>query len=221
MFKKIKGLFIEDDGKMKSIPEEQLKSTSKKTMPSEEVVSDDFTYSMPSADEKPNPKFVNVLLKAVEANNVEGFDYLEFKQALQNLSAMDMDDQTKYQSALAMAKTMGATSQNLISSANGYLKVLELEEKKFRSATVNRRETQLTGKQNEIKRHEQSISKKQAQIEKLQAEILAHEQSLKKAQSGINNEKAKVDATVQGFMSAYHMVRAQIENDITNMKNYF
>ena len=75
---------------------------------------------------KVNDKFTEVLFSAMERDNQEGFDYLEFKQSLRSLEKMPMDEATRYQSALAMAKTLGANPVLLQQSAAHYLNVLKL-----------------------------------------------------------------------------------------------
>ena len=66
---------------------------------------------------------------------MEGFDYLEYKQSLQSLEKMNMDNQTRYQSAFAMAQTMGAKAKNLIDSAQYYLKVMQKGRKQIPAST--------------------------------------------------------------------------------------
>lgn len=135
-------------------------------------------------------KFINRLLGAIEEHNLEGFDYLEYKQALQNLTNVEMDEETKYKSALAMAKTMGANSQNLIESANHYLEGLKTEEDKFLDAFRNQMSRHTDDNKNQLKSLELSISNKKKQIEQLQKEIEAESKALEEKR--VNAEKSKL-----------------------------
>jgi hypothetical protein len=81
-----------------------------------------------SVSGKVSDKFYDILFGAMEANNQEGFDYLEYKKSLQTLSKMPMDEQTRYASAFAAAQAMGITASKLNESAQFYLNILKSEE---------------------------------------------------------------------------------------------
>ncbi len=233
MFKKLKSLFvIEDENAAKSAPAEKAaapkSSTSKNTAapsspkpsPSNPVGSTPRSAPATPPKGKPDEKFINRLLGALEEHNIEGFDYLEYKQSLQNLGNVDMDESTKFKSALAMAKTMGATSTKLISSANHYLKVLGKEESKFLEAFKNQQTKQVSTRNAEIKKLEEGIAQRKAQIEKLKKEIASGEKALDQRKNNINQAQAKVQATKDSFYHAYHIVSQQIAADLEKMKKY-
>ncbi len=219
MFDKIKGLFFEEDpNAKKSTPQPEA---TKQSAPSKSTSSTPpAQVKIDLSNKKVDGKFVDVLMKAIEANNLDGFDYLEYKQSLQSLSKMEMNEQTKYQSAFAMAKTMGATPSKLIQSADHYLKVLQQEQSKFNQALKNQKDRQITGKEQEIKDSEALILKKQKQIETLKSEIEQHKKSLEKIKGGIHQAASKVEATNRNFQVAYQLVVGQIEKDVKNMKSY-
>jgi len=237
MLKKLKGIFVVDDGTAPA-PQPTAAKTSKPVATKKKATSTPIKETAKSASTtkptstpkspksavpltgKPDAKFVNVLLKAIEANNEEGFDYLEYKQSLQNLNTMDMDERTKYQSALAMAKTMGVTSTKLISSAKRYVKVLEAEEGKFQQALKGQKTKQVQGREDKIKAHEKAIIEKEAQIEKLQKDIKKHKAELEKIKSEIDAASLKVESTNVRFTQAYQSVKNQILKDITNMEKF-
>lgn len=237
MLDKLKSIFIVEEegaGKTKKVVQPtttKVKQRSKKQVSvnpqgsnkdtsSSKESSSPTTSSQPSTQSKPDGKFVDVLLKAIEANNLEGFDYLEYKQSLQNLSSMSMDEKTKYQSAFAMAKTMGVSSGKLIETANHYLKVLKNEEQKFGTALQNQTQTQVVNKEQELKQMEQAIIQKQKQIEQLQKEIEEHKTSLQGRTDVINQAAAKVEQTKNNFIYAFNIVAKQIQKDIENIKKY-
>ncbi len=235
MLKKLKSLFIvEEEVKEKNIPGNKP-SNSKKTNFEAEPKSGDQQKKeklppSPKPDTNPTPrdtnaqpdeKFVNRLLQSLEENNTEGFDYLEYKQSLQSLVDMEMDEGTKYKSSLAMARTMGASPAKLINSAQHYLNVLAKEEKKFQDALKNKHNQVVEGQQQTIKQLETSIAQKQKQIEQLQQEIAKQQAQLEKAKSSIDGEVGKIHSTKAGFYAAYHIVVDQIQADVDNMKKHF
>ena len=92
--KDFKSLFIvPEDESVKAEPKASAtKPSADGKMPAnqpKEVISD-----TPSPG-KINDKFLNVLFSAIEKNNQEGFDYLEFRNSLQSLKEMNMDEATR------------------------------------------------------------------------------------------------------------------------------
>jgi len=228
MFKKLKSLFIlEDENETKKAAEKGQQEVAKTAPPADAaptVSAHDITIDVANttapASGKPDPKFIDKLLKAVEKNNLDGFDYLEYKSSLQSLSGMEMDEATKYKSALAMAKTMGATPDKLISTANHYLKTLQSEKDKFQEALKGQKAKRVTGKENSINKMADTIAKKKQRILDLQKEIKADTAKMEEMKKGINEAVAKVQATSDNFHYAYNVVTGQILNDVENMKAY-
>lgn len=226
MFKKLKSIFIvEDEAFVKNEAAEKEKtSASPQQKVKADVTSKASTTSQssvkPNPNAKPSAKFVDVLLKSIEENNLEGFDYLEYKQSLQSLSKMGMDDQTRYQSAFAMAKTMGATSGNLLKAAKHYINVLDKEKAKFDEAFKQRKVSEVSDRQNRLKGLKESIVNKEKEIKKLQAEIENHKKELDKFNNQIAKSENKLQATSDGFLAAYGSVKNQIVADMDNMKKY-
>lgn len=222
MLKNLKSLFIVEDESDKSKPSNKAKSQTPATnqKPVSTPVPDTVPVQNSTGPGKVSKKFTNVLLGAMDKNNIDGFDFLEYKQALQNLASMNMDDETKYKSAFAMAKTMGATLAQLVKTAQFYLDVLKKEEDKFNVALTNQRSKQIDGKHQKMKQLDQTIQKKTAQIKKLQEEIKQHQQQQQKLKSEIGGAAAKVEATQKDFVASYQHITRQIMKDVENMKRY-
>lgn len=225
MFDKLKKLFVIEDeskeSKDKTSENTEAVETPATSAPAEEVAEVEATvaeYNTPSG--KADPKFINILLKAIEKNNLEGFDYLEYKSSLQGLDNMDMDEETRYKSAFVMAKTMGVTPAKLMQSAKHYVGILNNEEKKFLDALKNQRAKQVTGKEDELKQLKAEVERKKKRIAELQKEIEQTEKQYNTVKGSINKNAAKVEATNDAFMNAYKIVLGQIMTDVDNMKKY-
>ncbi len=167
-----------------------------------------------------NVKFMEVLFGALEKANLPGFDYLEYKQALAQLSTMPMDEATRYKSAYAMAQTMGVTAEKLVNTALHYLDVLKQEEGKFNQSAESQRLTQIESRNSNVKNLNDIIQQKEEQIRKLTGEIEAHKQQLQQTQSEIAQAASKMDQTKSDFGTAIKTITTQISMDINNMKNY-
>lgn len=230
MLKKLKSVFIVEDENVakNNNSSEELKGTTENTQRSSNSQNNNVANNSgevafdttPIDGSTPDPKFVEILLKAIEENNLEGFDYLEYKSSLQSLSKMNMDDATRYQSAMAMAKTMGANKNKVIQSANHYLLILSKENDKFQSA-VSAQKTKITQDQESgIKNIELSIANKKKQIEQLNKEIEIETKKLEDMRHNINSSTAKITETTSKFNYAYKIVSQQIADDMKNISSY-
>jgi len=223
MLKKLKGIFIEeveDKGGSKPAPKKKdtIAPKPKKTATTKSSIKVDT--STPTKLGKPDEKFVDLLLKAIEDKNMEGFDYLEFKQSVQSLAKVETDEEKRFKSAFAMASTMGLTKETLFKSAQHYANVLGSEEKKFKEAFGKQRETQISERENRSTLLEEAIKSKEAQIAKLQKEIAADQKKLDNVEADINKAVAKVESTKERFYGSYHLVLDQIESDIKKLNKY-
>lgn len=167
-----------------------------------------------------NDKFLKVLFDAMENSNLDGFDYLEFRQSLQSLKNIPMDDATRYQSALAMAQTMKATPDQLISSAKHYINKLNDEEKKFGAAMKGQIDQKVGNRQNDVVNLENEIKQKTEQIKKLTMEITQHQQKISKTQAYISEATLQIEMRRKDFLVSYQKVVGQIQEDINSMNTH-
>ncbi|MCB0689380.1 MAG: hypothetical protein KDC53_22735 [Saprospiraceae bacterium] len=223
IFKKIKSAFvIEDEQSPSSTPDHSGgdESSPKDSQPVPTVEESSPVITSDSEEGKINQKFTEILLRALEANNQEGFDYIEFKRSIQNLFKMNMAEDTVYKSAFATAQTLGATPKGLIASAERYLTVLQKEEDKFAVALNNQKTKQIDGGMEAIKNLEQSIGAKRTQIEKLQQEISQYQEKLTEMKSEIESSAQKIASTKSDFVASYTNLVNQIRTDIENIGKY-
>ncbi len=169
---------------------------------------------------KVSNQFMEVLLKAMDRENLDGFDYLEYKRSLSNLQKMDMDEATRYKSAFAMAQAMGATPAKLMETAQHYLNVLKQEHEKFGQALAGQRQKQIGDKEAQLEELAKVIGEKEQQIQKLQAEIADAQKKITNLRGDLENAQAKVANTREDFVASYDNLIGQIQSDIDKMKTY-
>lgn len=169
---------------------------------------------------KTSEKFYDILLGAMEANNQEGFDYLEFKKSLQTLAQMPMDEKTRYLSAFAAAQSMGITHQKLSDSATLYLNVLQSEDAKFQESVNAQRQKQIGNKEKAIEDMEATIKVKGEQIARLTTEIQQHQSDMEKMKEDISDAVVKIETTLSDFHATYTELTGQINKDVENMIKY-
>jgi capsule polysaccharide export protein KpsE/RkpR len=220
MLKKFKSLFIiEEEG---TSPESQT-PVEKSASPQKDVPAPTRSFQVPVGSTGPGKvqdRFLDVLFDALEANNQDGFDYMEFKDFLKSLAKLSMDDETRYKSAFATAQTMGATKEKIVSSAQHYIGILSREQSKFQEALNGQRDRNLTGKQDEIKQLEQTIKNKEAEIEKLKADLEGHRQQISNLEKEINTASEKLVQTANDFEATYQALLGQIELDVKNIESH-
>ncbi len=234
MFDRIKKLFVvEDNDPLKKALEQKSQEEADANASTEEIVPSrpaaksttpqNPTTQAPTAKPtggKVTDKFMNILLGAMDKNNLDGFDYLEYKQSLMSLQNMDMDEATRYQSAFAMAKTMGATPKKLLETANHYLNILKTEEQKFGQALVSQKDKQIGNRQQRLDQLAKAVEHKRKQIAQLTKEIEAHEQETAQIKEQITDSTVKVENTKNNFVVTYQLLTSQIQEDIRKMQSY-
>lgn len=223
MLKGLKSLFfVEDeesnDEKKSSGGSDKKGTASKKN--STELSNSAFLKPSGNGKGQVSKKFSEILLKAMENSNLPGFDYMEFKESLQSLGKMQMDEATRYKSAAAMAKTMGVGSQKILESADHYLAILHKEDEKFRQALISQKQKQIGSKEAKIKELEQSTKAMAQQIKDLEAKMAAAQKEATQLRQQIDGASVKVQQTRDDFVASLNSIRTQILKDIENIKKY-
>ena len=231
-WKSFKNVFVQDDPNAAATQKDEsnnapnydlppMKGDAKTSAPQKVTPSVSFPLSPSGAGGGTvSEKFMQALSGAMEAANLDGFDYFEFKQALANLKNVPIDEPTRYKSAFAMSQAMGVTAGKLQSTAQHYLDVLQNERSKFNQAADNQRNTQVGSKQSEVQNLETMMQQKAEMIQKLTAEIAQHRQDVEKIKTDIAQATVKVEQTQRDFEATYNAVVGQIQADAQNMKNY-
>ncbi|RMG87404.1 MAG: hypothetical protein D6714_02400 [Bacteroidetes bacterium] len=167
-----------------------------------------------------DPKSVEFLTKALEKNNLPGFDYLEFIQSLKALSDLNMDEATAMKSAFATASTVGLTKEKLLQSAEHYKQVLANERQQFEAALQNQLNKRVKGKQTEVEKLKAQIVKWKEQIRKLEEQIERSQATIDNADAHIQNEMEKIERTKEAFEFTFQNILNRIDKDIENMNIY-
>lgn len=165
-------------------------------------------------------KFVEVLASALEKHNQEGFDYFEFRQALKNLAKMPMDEQTRFQSAYAMAQTMGVTTAKLTESAKHYLGVLNSEQTHFAEAHAQQKAKLIGNREDEAKNLEAAMQQKAEQIKQLTQEIEQNRQKSQQIRQEISETTVKIESTKADFEATFASVVGQIQDDVAKIQQH-
>lgn len=225
MFKNLKSLFIIDDseGDKNTSEKDTQKQDKTEIAKPKEVVNNSTSFrtvSSSNVNGAVDVKIVEKLLQAIENNNLEGFDYLEFKKALKALEKIPMDEPTKYRSTFATASTMGVTLDKLLDTVKHYIAVLDKENSVFMKAFEGQIKDKVGDKEREITQFEGIIKEKSLKIKQLTEEITKHQNQIAELKNVVDNSRIKIDKTRNDFKMSFLHLRSQFEQDVEKMKKY-
>ncbi len=162
-------------------------------------------------------RFANVLMKALEDKNLEGFDYLEFKQSVAKLQELGMDHDTALRSAFATGTTVGLTLEKLVKTARYYTEVLQDEKSKFMNSMEKHLMSNVEGKAKQTGELKKRIANYEAKIEQLQAEVVKAKKQIADSEALINAAKEKASVNQRGFDEALEVITSVIKQDVTDI----
>lgn len=171
-------------------------------------------------DQSCDKKSADFLSSAITQNSLEGFDYIKFKQSLNELAKLKMDDVTAIQSAFATASTMGVTKTGLVNSAKHYLSVLMNEKSQFDSALNNQIKQRVASKREEVQKLQQRIEEYQKKIVEIKAKITEFQSRIGNADEEVEKAKAKIQETKNKFESTFKAFTDAIESDIEQIDQH-
>jgi len=162
-------------------------------------------------------RFANVLMKALEDKNLEGFDYLEFKQSVANMLDIGMDPDTAIKAAFGTGSTVGLSLDKLVKTAKYYTEVLQDEKSKFMNSMEKHLMSNVEGKAKQTGELKKKIANWEAKIEQLKKEVEKAKATIASADADINSAKQKADMNQQGFDDALDVITAAIRQDVADI----
>lgn len=167
-------------------------------------------------------KFMDILFKALEGKNVQGFDYLEFMQSISNIKKQNLtDDEIKlFQTGYSLAQTMNVSKTALIESGKHYLSVLEDEKANFYSSLTNNAKAKLDEKNKEIIDLQKTLEDDKARLETLRQTIMKNEQRKNLLTEELTYAEQKVNSVKSAFNNAFVSLSEKIKTDISKIEKY-
>lgn len=165
-------------------------------------------------------KSMNSLISALEQNNLQGFDYIEFKQSTAAMVQLNLDEGTAIKSAFATAATMGLTKGKLMDSAKHYMKVLNNEKDQFDLALKGQVKKKIESKKDQVDKLKGLIKQYKDQIKQLQEEIEKSQKIISNADEDMQSAKNRIEETKSKFDGAFQSIVGEIKTDIEAFKQY-
>jgi len=215
--KKLKSLFIEQE---ETAAEESKSEKKEKPEQGKVVIPSKPLANNVNVKGEADNKIIDTLLNAVEKNNLEGFDYLEYKKSLQTMKKMSMAEEMMYQSAFATASTMGVTLKRLVETAEYYIKIMDKEMHNFGEAVARQNNEMVVKRREQSNLVAENLTQKEKQIEQLQQEIVNLKEKQQKLNTEIEQAAVKIEQTKANFEKSFLHLREQFESDIVKMKKY-
>ena len=165
-------------------------------------------------------KSSDFLSAAIAKNAQKGFDYIKYKQALNGMSNLDLEEDIAFKSAFATAKTMGVTKTGLVNSAKHYLQILMNEKSQFDAALNHQIKDKVASKKDEVLKYQTSIENMKIKIEEMNKKIADYQSQIDSADDAVEKAKQKIRETKDKFETTFNAYVSVINNDIERVKTH-
>lgn len=167
-----------------------------------------------------NAEMLAILNKAVDDANIEGFDYLEFREALAGYADLPMTEQQKYEAVYRTIKVMGVTLDKLLGSIDHYLAVLVQQHNAFIANVDNAVKEQVESKITDIAKDEQTIANALAEINRLNELVVKTQQDVLGKKNEVAQNQQQIEMTRSSFETTYSVVVGKLNEDKTKMTTF-
>lgn len=220
MLDKLKSLFVVEDEEQNIPKEKQEEGQDVQVTQEEASTSEPVAQKSNRGSGTVDVKITEKLLSAIDQNNLDGFDYLEYKNALKALEKLPMDEATKFRSAYATAATIGATLEGLVKSAKFYIGILDKENQTFLSSYDKQVKQNISSKEDDLVEFDNIIKLKSEQIMILTQEIQKHQREIEQIKAKLTESKQMMQSTQENFRTSYLTLRRHLEEDVVKMEEY-
>lgn len=220
VLKNLRGIFITDDETKDKNEESSNENDAKEEVVKTTTTTTHTSVSNSDIQGQKDDKIIDTLFEAIERNNLNGFDYLEFKRSVKGLEKMVADEATRFKSAFATASTIGITMDKLVETADYYVKILDKERSQFVQAAKDQSENLIENRKKEIQHLLKSLEEKKKMIDEMQKDLLKGEERIKQIQEGIDHAAVNIENTKKNFESSWSFLKEQIITDIEKIKTY-
>lgn len=160
-----------------------------------------------------------ILIKEIIHKSGSGFDYIKFRQSVNNLMQLGMDETTAIRSAYMTASTIGLTIEKLEKTAEQSISILEHEKQQFTKALDKQVKDRIQARQAELEQLHSKIQKHEAQIRQLQTEIQQFQSQMEATKEDLNEAETRIDYSRERFEAVYTFLVNQILEDRDKFKS--
>jgi hypothetical protein len=157
-------------------------------------------------------KFKQYFDKLFAEANIPGPDYFEFSKMVEAMKAIQ-DEKARYIAAFAGLSVQGLDKQKLLSTATGYLQLLDTDATNF-SATID------GALQEKVRAKQLEIEEKTKRIQQLSLEITDLHSQIAELQKEVNENEEKIQANTGGYKAELENRKSSILLDIEKIKEH-
>ena len=214
--KKILNFFIKESTE----PTTQAQAAEKPIEPVKPVP--DATVPNAAGTANVDRKFVQHFVELLEKANLPGPDYFEYKQALQSMEGLGLQEEKQFQAAWASFKAMGGAKETTLlkSSADQYLAILDKDRASFLKDVEKAINDRVGSLQQEHKKLEENNAAFTQQIADLQKKIDENKNRLGQIAGDITEQSAKINVNKESFELTYKSFVDQINSDLNKINQY-
>lgn len=209
------GLIFKDDPEReaKKLAEKEAKKA-KASVPPPTAVSFAVTQQTVAnmagvADEK----FVEMLWSVISQNNMPGQDYFEFKQAVDAMAALPIDEKSKFLTTFTIFQSQGCKKDVLLASIDKYTNIIEREKASFTAEFQSQRNDKVNSKLAQVEEAKKKVELLNKQIMEANNFILTTSQEAQQ-------EEMKLQMTSANFNKSVEKVLATFQSDKDKINNY-
>lgn len=209
------GLIFKDDPEReaKKVAEKAAKNAKKKietpvfTIP--QVTPQTVSNMAGVADDK----FVEMLWGVISQNNIPGQDYFEFKQAIDAMAALPIDEKNKFLMTFTIFQSQGCKKEVLLASIDKYIHLVEREKASFEAEFQTQRNEKVNVKIAQIEEAKKKLELLNKQIMETNNFILTTSQE-------VQQEEMKLQMTGANFSKSVEKVLGIFQSDKDKINNY-
>lgn len=159
-------------------------------------------------------KFVKMLEGVITENNIPGLDYFEFKQAVENMKALPIDEATKFLTVFSILQGQGCTKEILLNSIDKYVGLINKEHETFNNELADTFKEKVETKKTKIEQSQQKIVELSNQIKELNDFIITGTQEVQQEEMKLRLAEANFKQSVDKVVSVLTTDKEKITNYI-------
>jgi len=171
----------------------------------------DVTY--PQINGVPDDKFINMLKKVISDQNMSGVDYFEFKQGLDNMSNLPIDETTKFVTVYSILSGQGCSKETLLKSIDNYVNVINNEHETFKAEMTTTFKEKVENPKSKIEDAQKKIIEMSDKIKELNDFIISTTQE-------VQQEEMKLRLAEANFKQSVEKVTSDLTSDKEKITNY-
>lgn len=159
-----------------------------------------------------NPEMLGEIDKAVQDANIEGYDYLELMQSVEDMNLTMLSKEQRIAAAFAAVARI-TTPEKIMSSIEHYLQIVDDTESSFMAAAQEKEEQEVVAREKKIEDLGKGITEKSEMIQKLTAEIQAMQAETAQLTGEKMERKNKIDFARSTYSATAKSYRDRLLND--------